>query len=101
MFFGKLGLLNKNRLCVCVCAAKKPMDFESKPVITDATKCSDIGVDMDGDGFKSHKAGAPGKENSQVYLYCIIVYLLYISIVLLLLLLKYFATLVYVSWLMK
>lgn len=50
----------------------KPMDFESKPVTMDGMKC-DIGVDMDGEGFKSHKPGAPGKENSQVYFYCIIV----------------------------
>lgn len=42
------------------------MDFESKPVVSDAMKSSDIDVDMDGDGFKSHKPGAPGKENSQV-----------------------------------
>jgi len=44
----------------------KPLNYETKPVISDATKCTDIGVDMDGDGFKSHKPGAPGKENSQV-----------------------------------
>jgi len=56
-----------------VCVATKPMDFESKPVISDAMKCTDIGVDMDGEGFKAHKPGAPGKENSQVYLHCIIV----------------------------
>jgi len=43
------------------------MDFEPKPLISDALKSSDIGVDMDGEGFKSHKPGAPGKENSQVY----------------------------------
>jgi len=42
------------------------VDFESKPVVSDAMKSSDIDVDMDGDGFKSHKPGAPGKENSQV-----------------------------------
>lgn len=47
------------------------MDFESKPVVSDAMKSSDIDVDMDGDGFKSHKPGAPGKENSQVF-FCFI-----------------------------
>jgi len=57
------------------------MDLDSKPVFSEAVKCSDIGMDMDGEGFKSHKPGAPGKENSQVYLYCIIVYLFICCIV--------------------
>jgi len=57
------------------------MDFESKPVIADAVKSSDVGVDMDGDGFKSHKPGAPGKENSQVHL-SVLIYI-YLSIILL------------------
>jgi len=57
-------------------AATKPMDFESKPVTTDGMKC-DIGLDMDGDGFKSHKPGAPGKENSQVYLLHYLSYYIY------------------------
>jgi len=42
------------------------LDFESKPVLSDGMKYSNIGVDMDGEGFKAHKPGAPGKENSQV-----------------------------------
>jgi len=42
------------------------MDYEWKPVVSDAVKSSDIGVDMDGEGFKSRKPSAPGKENSQV-----------------------------------
>lgn len=47
----------------------KPLNYESKPVISDVTKGTDIGVDMDGEGFKSHKPGAPEKENSQVFLH--------------------------------
>lgn len=47
----------------------KPLNYESKPVISDAMKSVDIGIDMDGNGFKSHKPDVPGKENSQVYLY--------------------------------
>jgi len=43
------------------------MDFEAKPVISDAMKNSNIGIDMDGEGFKSHKLGPLGKENSQVF----------------------------------
>lgn len=49
-----------------VIAAVKPLEYESKPVISDFMKCSDIGVDMDGEGFKPHKPGVPDKENSQV-----------------------------------
>ena len=44
------------------------MDFDFKPVLSEAMKNSDSGIDMDGEGFKSHKAGAPGKENSQVFI---------------------------------
>jgi len=35
-------------------------------MISDGMKSMDISVDMDGEGFKSYKPGAPGKENSQV-----------------------------------
>lgn len=45
-------------------------------MISDAMKYSDIGVDMDGEGFKSRKPGAPGKENSQVFFHIIIGYVL-------------------------
>jgi len=42
----------------------KPLGFESKFAFPDKTKCRELNVDMDGDGFKAHMPH--GKDHNQV-----------------------------------